>query len=256
MPSMRKLHSLGSTRGVGPAVRTGKPRSRYWPGGSRSAPGPCGLPTKPRETNPGSSLRHRAEPYASRSRRPQVLGRVDVEEGAGGVAESGELGVVEEARGERGDRAAQRLLAGEGVFELAAGAPATSAPSAAAVRRRGRGRRAAPAPRRAPGAAPAARTGSRSRRRPAARRRGGARRRSPRADGSAPPARRPPRPRRPPSAVVLWSGRADAVDLRSGARTLGRPRSGLADVRTTAQVGGGLGDDEGVDARLGQGLRG
>ena len=45
MPSMRKPHSPGSveTSGVGPAVSTGNPGSKYWPGGSRSAspPGPA-----------------------------------------------------------------------------------------------------------------------------------------------------------------------------------------------------------------------
>ena len=38
MPSIAKLHAVAvSISGVGPAVRTGKPRSRYWPGGIRSA---------------------------------------------------------------------------------------------------------------------------------------------------------------------------------------------------------------------------
>src|SRR6202000_2932905 len=92
IPSIRKLHSLGSMRGVGPAVRTGKPGSRYWPGGSRSAPAPWRGPTKPRETNRGSSLAMRRTYRALGD--PQVGRRVDVEERARRVGELGELRAV------------------------------------------------------------------------------------------------------------------------------------------------------------------
>jgi hypothetical protein len=54
MPSIRSDHSVGSTRGVGPAVSTGKPGSRYWPGGSRacSSSGTRRRPPNPREMKP------------------------------------------------------------------------------------------------------------------------------------------------------------------------------------------------------------
>ena len=51
IPSIRSDHSVVSTVGVGPAVRTGKPRSKYCPGGSLSASssGARRRPLKPRE---------------------------------------------------------------------------------------------------------------------------------------------------------------------------------------------------------------
>src|SRR5918995_2326543 len=50
-PTMEKSHSSSGVRGVGPAERTGKPSSRYCPGGSAVS---CLLrrPKKPREKNP------------------------------------------------------------------------------------------------------------------------------------------------------------------------------------------------------------
>src|SRR5215210_798320 len=53
-PSIEKLHSESGVRGVGPAERTGKPSTRYCPGGTRSeAPSGCRrLPRQPREMNP------------------------------------------------------------------------------------------------------------------------------------------------------------------------------------------------------------
>src|ERR671914_22121 len=50
-PTMEKSHSSRGVRGVGPAERTGKPSSRYCPGGSLSS---CLLrrPKKPLEKNP------------------------------------------------------------------------------------------------------------------------------------------------------------------------------------------------------------
>src|SRR4051794_5996735 len=58
MPSMRRRHSSVDTSGVGPAVRTGKPDSAYWPGGSRSASsaGVRRRPLNPRETKPFTPL--------------------------------------------------------------------------------------------------------------------------------------------------------------------------------------------------------
>src|SRR5919199_3097647 len=54
-PTMEKSHSSRGVWGVGPAERTGKPSSRYWPGGSLSS---CLLrrPKKPREKNPSLML--------------------------------------------------------------------------------------------------------------------------------------------------------------------------------------------------------
>ena len=51
MPSISKRQSSVLTLGVGPAVRTGKPDSMYWPGGtrSRSSSGMRRRPPKPRE---------------------------------------------------------------------------------------------------------------------------------------------------------------------------------------------------------------
>src|SRR5437588_10863055 len=51
-PSMEKVHCARSARGVGPAESTGKPSTRYCPGGSRElAAGSRRLPLKPREMN-------------------------------------------------------------------------------------------------------------------------------------------------------------------------------------------------------------
>ena len=58
-PSMVNDQVARSTRGVGPADRTGKSRVRYWPGGVRlasSPPGACRRPTKPRDTKPSVTL--------------------------------------------------------------------------------------------------------------------------------------------------------------------------------------------------------
>src|SRR3954451_11852779 len=51
MPSIVSVQSAASMRGVGPAVKTGKSRSRYWPGGIRAASssGVRRRPVKPRE---------------------------------------------------------------------------------------------------------------------------------------------------------------------------------------------------------------
>src|SRR5215210_7699820 len=52
-PSITKLHSSRGVWGVGPAERTGKPSTRYWPGGMRSSPSArLRRPRKPREMNP------------------------------------------------------------------------------------------------------------------------------------------------------------------------------------------------------------
>src|ERR671932_2477287 len=52
-PTIEKSHWSRRVRGVGPAERTGKPSTRYWPGGSCV---PCSVgrrrPLKPREMNP------------------------------------------------------------------------------------------------------------------------------------------------------------------------------------------------------------
>src|SRR5215212_4419940 len=52
-PTMEKSHSSSGVRGVGPAERTGKPSSRYCPGGSAVS---CLLrrPKKPLEKNPSA----------------------------------------------------------------------------------------------------------------------------------------------------------------------------------------------------------
>src|SRR5919202_843243 len=50
-PTIEKSHSSSGVWGVGPAERTGKPSTRYWPGGSAA----CSLlrqPPKPRDINP------------------------------------------------------------------------------------------------------------------------------------------------------------------------------------------------------------
>src|SRR5215204_6159814 len=52
-PSIVKSHSSRGVRGVGPAERTGKPSTRYWPGGIRTSPSArLRRPRKPREMNP------------------------------------------------------------------------------------------------------------------------------------------------------------------------------------------------------------
>src|SRR5215204_3932233 len=52
-PSIVKSHSSRGVRGVGPAERTGKPSTRYWPGGTRTSPSArLRRPRKPREMNP------------------------------------------------------------------------------------------------------------------------------------------------------------------------------------------------------------
>src|SRR5687767_2295372 len=54
-PTMEKSHSSRGVWGVGPAERTGKPSSRYWPGGRWSSPPVClRRPRKPREKNPSA----------------------------------------------------------------------------------------------------------------------------------------------------------------------------------------------------------
>src|SRR5215217_3649093 len=50
-PTMEKSHSLSGVRGVGPAERTGKPSSRYCPGGS-AVSWLLRRPKKPLEKNP------------------------------------------------------------------------------------------------------------------------------------------------------------------------------------------------------------
>src|SRR5919112_4226067 len=54
-PTIEKSHSSSGVCGVGPAERTGKPSTRYWPGGNLSS---CllGRPKKPREKNPSLML--------------------------------------------------------------------------------------------------------------------------------------------------------------------------------------------------------
>src|SRR5919199_2121184 len=55
-PTMEKSHSSRGVRGVGPAERTGKPSSRYWPGGSFVSC-PLRRRPKPREINPSRMFR-------------------------------------------------------------------------------------------------------------------------------------------------------------------------------------------------------
>src|SRR5215203_7219361 len=50
-PTTEKSHSSSRVRGVGPAERTGKPSSRYCPGGS-AVSWPLRRPLKPLEKNP------------------------------------------------------------------------------------------------------------------------------------------------------------------------------------------------------------
>src|SRR3712207_1116152 len=50
-PTMEKSHSPRGVRGVGPAERTGKPSSKYWPGGSVVS-WLLRRPKKPLEKNP------------------------------------------------------------------------------------------------------------------------------------------------------------------------------------------------------------
>src|SRR5215207_2789441 len=52
-PAIVKLHAESRVRGVGPAERTGKPSTRYCPGGILTSPSTClRRPRKPREKNP------------------------------------------------------------------------------------------------------------------------------------------------------------------------------------------------------------
>src|SRR2546428_8167743 len=52
-PTIEKSHRSRGVCGVGPAESTGKPRSRYWPGGSRPATSLCWRrPRNPREMKP------------------------------------------------------------------------------------------------------------------------------------------------------------------------------------------------------------
>src|SRR5919109_4756082 len=55
-PTTEKSHSSRGVRGVGPAERTGKPSSRYWPGGS-CVSCPLRRPPKPRDINPALMFR-------------------------------------------------------------------------------------------------------------------------------------------------------------------------------------------------------
>src|SRR3712207_1274877 len=55
-PTTEKSHSSKGVRGVGPAERTGKPVSRYWPGGSLSSSWLLRRPKNPREKNPSPML--------------------------------------------------------------------------------------------------------------------------------------------------------------------------------------------------------
>src|SRR5215213_10265577 len=79
-PSIVRLHSARGVRGVGPAERTGKPSTRYWPGGTRSSPSArLRRPRKPREMNPlpipippAVALRREAFILACRRRRGQT----------------------------------------------------------------------------------------------------------------------------------------------------------------------------------------
>src|SRR5215203_1961192 len=52
-PTIEKSHSSSGVRGVGPAERTGKPSSKYWPGGSVVS-WPLRRPLKPLEKNPSA----------------------------------------------------------------------------------------------------------------------------------------------------------------------------------------------------------
>ncbi len=51
-PRTVKSHCSKGVRGVGPAERTGKPSSRYWPGGSRASSSRLRRPEKLLEKNP------------------------------------------------------------------------------------------------------------------------------------------------------------------------------------------------------------
>src|SRR5829696_5930360 len=54
-PTMQKSHSSRGVRGVGPAESTGKPSTKYWPGGS-AVSWLLRRPKKPREKNPSPML--------------------------------------------------------------------------------------------------------------------------------------------------------------------------------------------------------
>src|SRR5215218_8192437 len=54
-PTMEKSHSSSGVRGVGPAESTGKPSTKYCPGGRWSSPLVClRRPLKPLEKNPSA----------------------------------------------------------------------------------------------------------------------------------------------------------------------------------------------------------
>src|SRR3712207_5204450 len=55
-PTMEKSHSSRGVCGAGPAESTGKPSTKYCPGGRRSPPSERLRPIKPRETNPSLML--------------------------------------------------------------------------------------------------------------------------------------------------------------------------------------------------------
>src|SRR5919206_4115688 len=55
-PTIEKSHSSSGVWGVGPAERTGKPSTRYWPGGS-AASWLLRRPPNPRDTNPSLMFR-------------------------------------------------------------------------------------------------------------------------------------------------------------------------------------------------------
>src|SRR3954469_13585222 len=81
MPSILNSQSAQSTRGVGPTVRTGKPGSKYWPGGIRSASSAGGRrgPGKPRDMKLEATLnklRRRSNRYVAQMRISAVLSAV------------------------------------------------------------------------------------------------------------------------------------------------------------------------------------
>src|SRR3712207_682693 len=56
-PTIEKSHSPSGVWGVGPAERTGKPSTRYWPGGRLASCSVClRRPRNPREINPSLTL--------------------------------------------------------------------------------------------------------------------------------------------------------------------------------------------------------
>src|SRR6266480_1311681 len=68
-PSMLKVHWSRLTRGVGPAERTGKSVTTYWPGGTRELEAVSRrFPLKPRETNPIRGILDGPHPVVLRPR--------------------------------------------------------------------------------------------------------------------------------------------------------------------------------------------